>query len=66
MIGQYLLLMGIIFAGIFVLGQVSDIAPTAYKDMFVSVTVPYIIGAALYYISFFWQIKKANEIFSKL
>ena len=65
-IGQYLLLIGIIFAGIWIAGHFTDNAPSAYRDMFFSVTIPYVIGAIVYYISFFMQIKKANEVFMKL
>ena len=63
MIGQYVLLIGVVFGAIWIAGQFSENAPTAYRDMFLSVTVPYIVGAAVYYISFFLQIKKANETF---
>ncbi|WP_026518423.1 DUF6608 family protein [Butyrivibrio sp. MC2021] len=63
MIGQYLLLIVVVFGAIWVAGQFSENAPTAYRDMFLSVTVPYIVGAAVYYISFFLQIKRANETF---
>lgn len=62
-IGQYLLLIGIIFAGIWISGHFTENAPSAYRDMFVSVTVPYVVGAVVYYVSFFLQIRRANEIF---
>lgn len=65
-IGQYVLLMGVIFALIWIGSKYTDMAPSAYKDMFVSVTIPYVLGAAAYYISYFIEIKKANEFFSKL
>ena len=65
-IGQYLLLIGFVFAGIWIGGHFTENAPSAYRDMFVSVTIPYAIGAIVYYISFFWQIKKANEILRNL
>ena len=65
-IGQYILVIGIIFAGIWIGGHFSENAPTAYWDMFISVTIPYVIGAVVYYISFFLQIKKANETIAQL
>lgn len=65
-IGQYLLLIGLIFAGIWISGHFTDNAPSAYRDMFVSVTVPYVVGAVVYYVSFFLQIRSANEIFLEL
>ncbi len=65
MIGQYIALIGFVFLCIWIMGHFTDQAPSAYRDMFVSVTIPYIIGAVVYYVSYFWQIKKANEFFSK-
>ena len=65
-IGQYLALIGFVFLCIRIMGHFTDEAPSAYRDMFVSVTVPYVIGAVVYYISFFLQIKRANEVFSNL
>ena len=65
-IGQYLLLIGLIFTGIWIAGHFSENSPSAYRDMFVSVTVPYVVGAIVYYISYFYQIKKANQVFSTL
>jgi len=65
-IGQYFLLIGVVFAAIWIAGIFTDNAPSAYRDMFVSVTIPYVIGAVVYYISFFYQIKKANEVFINL
>lgn len=65
-IGQYLALIGFVFLCIWIMGHFTEYAPTAYKDMFVSITVPYVIGAVVYYISFFVQIKRANEVFFNL
>lgn len=65
-IGQYVFLIGVIFVTIWIASKFTDMAPSAYKDMFISVTIPYVIGAAAYYISYFLEIKKANEFFSKL
>ncbi len=65
-IGQYLLLIGVVFASIWIAGHFTENAPSAYRDMFVSVTIPYVLGAIVYYISFFLQIKRANEVFMSL
>ena len=65
MIGQYIALIGFVFLCIWVMGHFTYQAPSAYRDMFISVTIPYLIGAVVYYVSYFWQIKKANEFFSK-
>ena len=65
-IGQYLALIGFVFLCIRIMGHFTEYAPSAYKDMFISITIPYVAGAIVYYISFFRQIKKANEVFSSL
>ena len=66
LIAQYALTVGIVFLAIFIHGQFSENAPTAYWDMFVSITIPFFVGALVYYICFFAQIKKANRILEEL
>ena len=63
---QYALTVGIVFLAIFIHGRFSTNAPTAYRDMFVSITIPFLIGALVYYICFFVQIKRANKVLEKL
>ena len=65
-IAQYALTVGIVFLAIFIHGRFSTNAPTAYWDMFVSITIPFLIGALVYYICFFIQIKRANKVLEKL
>ena len=65
-IAQYALTVGIVFLAIFIHGRFSTNAPTAYWDMFVSITIPFIFGALVYYICFFMQIKRANKVLEKL
>ena len=65
-IAQYALTVGIVFLAIFIHGRFSINAPTAYWDMFVSITIPFIFGALVYYICFFVQIKRANKVLEKL
>lgn len=66
LIAQYALTVGIVFLAIFIHGRLSTNAPTAYWDMFKSITIPFIIGALVYYIWFFTQIKRANKVLEKL
>lgn len=65
-IGQYLATIGIVFLTIWITGHFIENAPTAYKDMFISVTIPFLTGAVIYYISFFRQIKNANKMIEML
>ena len=38
-IGQYLVVIGLVCLGIWIMGHFSEIAPTAYRDMILSVTI---------------------------
>ncbi len=62
MIGQYVLVIGGVMAGIFIMSKLTEVSPSAYRDMFIQITLPYIVFAGIYYISYFREIKKANEI----
>ena len=66
LIGQYLLTIGLTVLGIWVAGHFTEEAPTAYRDMIISVTVPFVAGAVVYYILFFRQIRKANAVLEEL
>lgn len=65
-IGQYLVLVTLIMIGIWIEGHFVKLHPNAYKDMFRSFTIPYIIGAAIYYFEFWYEVKEANEILKGL
>jgi hypothetical protein len=65
-IGQYLALLAIISLCIWIEGHFVELHPKAYSDMFWSFTIPYIVGAAYYYISFWFKVQKANKIIKKL
>ena len=62
MIGQYVLVIGGVMAGIFIMSKLTEVSPSAYRDMFIKITLPYIVFAGIYYIAYFREIKKANEI----
>lgn len=62
MILQYVILIGAVMGGIWIGRQLTDVSASAYRDMFWSVTIPYVVLAGVYYISFFWEIKRANKM----
>jgi len=66
MIGQYIFLVGIIMLGLWIEGHFIEVSPSGYRDMFVSFTGPYIIWATIYYVTYFLQLRKANETLTKL
>lgn len=65
-IGQYLLLLGLIFGFLWIENGFIEIHSDGYRDMFTSFTIPYIIAAMLYYINVFKEAKKANKMIQEL
>ena len=67
-IGQYVLVMGIVLGGIFFAEKIgiTQIDARGYRDLFISVTVPYGVGAIIYYVVFFINIRKANRMLQKM
>lgn len=65
-IGQYLVLIGGVLLIIWISGLYTDLHPNAYRDMFLSFTIPYIIGAAIYYLNVFWEVKNANQMLKNI
>ena len=65
-IGQYLVTIGIVCLAIRIGQEFTDFAPSAYKDMIISVTIPFVIGAIVYYVAFFREIKKANKLLENM
>lgn len=63
---QYAVLIAFVILSTWLTGLFAELHPNAYRDMFVSFTVPYIIGAAIYYINVFSEVKKANRIIAEI
>lgn len=62
MLLQYGVLMGGVMGAVWLESRFVDMHPDAYRDMFWSVTIPYLLLAGMYYISFFRKIKRANAL----
>lgn len=65
-IGQYILLIAVVFLVTWLMGKVTTLGEHAYRDMFRSFTIPYIIGAVVYYVAYFLQVKKANKMLENI
>ena len=65
-VGQYILLISILELTVWVEGFFIPLHPDAYRDMFLSTTIPYILVAFLYYLTVFKEIKRANQIISEI
>ncbi|MDE5908392.1 MAG: hypothetical protein K2H52_06620 [Lachnospiraceae bacterium] len=63
---QYLLLIGIVMLITWISSFFESLHESAYRDMFLSFTIPYIIGAIIYYVSLFFEIKHANKALEEI
>jgi len=61
-ITQYLIANGLVFLTIYISGLTGDNHPDAYSDGFRSFTIPYIIGAIIYYGYLYYEAKKQNNL----
>ena len=61
-ITQYLIANGLVFLTIYISGLTGDNHPDAYRDGFRSFTIPYIIGAIIYYGYLYYEAKKQNNL----
>ena len=63
---QYMIAMGLVFLSIFFIRLFSEIHVNAYKDAFISFTIPYIIGGGFYYISLFRSVVRQNKLLTEI
>lgn len=63
---QYLLVIGATAGFVKAADVVAGTDTNAMWQMILSVTIPFVVSAAVYYISYFRQIKKANEILAEI
>lgn len=66
MIGQYIVVIGGVMFGLFVMSKLMDVSPNAYREMFLQITVPYIVLGGIYYASYFNEVRRANRNLSEL
>ncbi len=66
MIGQYIVVIGGVMLGLFLMSKLVDVSPNVYREMFIQITVPYIVLAAIYYVSYFNEIRRANQNLNEL
>ena len=65
-LGQYIFLIGITMISLWIESHFQEMASTAYSDMFISFTIPYIICAIMYYVTYLLQLKNANKTLEDL
>lgn len=63
---QYVVALGLVMISVFLIGLISPVSEGGYKDIFISFTIPYIIGAFVYYVSVFHQAKCQNDLLQEI
>lgn len=63
---QYVLAQGIVWLVVLVSGFFSPLHPDAYRDTFLSFSIPYAVVAAVYYARVFYGAKKDNALLQRL
>ncbi|MDO5155752.1 MAG: hypothetical protein Q4D51_07285 [Eubacteriales bacterium] len=59
---QYVLATGLAFFVVFLCSLVDEISPNGYRDLFLSFTVLYILGAIVFYVWTYFDVKKMNKL----
>ena len=65
-LGQYILLIGIVMLITWIGGWFNELSEYAYRDMFLSFTIPYVMGVIIYYMAVFHEIKSANRTLKEI
>lgn len=63
---QYVALASSILLVLKVMSYFTPIHPDGYRDMLLSFTIPYVIGAVIYYISLWQEVQKVNLMLNQI
>lgn len=63
---QYVGMIAVVMLFTWILSFRTELHPEGYHDMFWSFTIPYLIGAAVYYVALFLEVRKADRLIQKL
>ncbi len=63
---QYLAAVAVILVSLKAASYFTYVHPGGYRDMVISFSVPYFIGAVIYYISLMLEVRKQNRILEKI
>ena len=63
---QYLAAVAVILISLKAASYFTYVHPGGYRDMVISFSVPYVIGAVIYYISLMLEVRKQNRILEKI
>ena len=65
-LGQYAILIGAVMLITWLSSFFEPLHTNGYRDMFLSFTIPYVIGAAVYYVSLFCETRRINKELEKI
>ena len=65
-VAQYLISLGVCSLVVFIISRIDEVSPRAWFEYFRSFTIPYIIGAALYYYRVFSEAKKQDTLIKEI
>ena len=63
---QYLVLVGAVLGVVWTASFFEPVHENGYRVMFISFSIPYGIAAAVYYISFFHEVRRVNQALEKI
>lgn len=63
---QYVIAVAVILISLKAASYITDVHPDGYRDMILSFSIPYFIGAVVYYISLMLEVRKQNRILEKI
>lgn len=63
---QYLVLIAGIMLFTWISGFFTTLHENAYRDMFLSFSIPYAVGVVIYYAALFHEVKSVNQILRKI
>ena len=59
---QYIIALSLVFLTMLIGGVFEPVAKGGYQDAFLSFTIPYVIGAVVYYIGVFQSVRRQNRL----
>lgn len=63
---QYLVLIACVMLFTWISGFFTPLHENAYRDMFLSFSIPYAVGVVIYYVALFHEVKSVNRILRQI
>lgn len=66
MLIQYVIAMGLVLLSVYIGSFFEEVARGGYRDIFVSFTIPYLVGGAVYYVSLYRAAKRQDRLLKEI